>query len=172
MRYLGILLLIVVGMGSPAFADRLHLSNGEVVDVARWRIEGDQIIFERFGGEISIPRSEVQRIEPTLTAPPSTRAPATTSPRSGEPIGPGAAGADSLIERQCELRWPKDYSMRVHCEQSERRAARELQEPVYDGTPSQVAAIQRRCADRWPKDFSMRLHCQESEIRAIKELRK
>lgn len=52
-------------LAPAASADRLHLANGEVIDVDRWREVGDQVVYERFGGEITIAKTEVLRIERT-----------------------------------------------------------------------------------------------------------
>jgi hypothetical protein len=82
-----------------------------------------------------------------------------------------AAPAVRIHERECKLRWPKDYSQRVYCEERERVVVHQLREPIY-AVPSRVAdAIRAQCANQWPKDFGQRLYCQERQIRAAKELK-
>jgi hypothetical protein len=88
-----------------------------------------------------------------------------------DPILPGSAAADLAIERKCQLDWPDNYSMRVHCERTQRAAARDLQDAIYDVPPRIAAVIQKKCAGDWPDNFSMRLHCQKSQIKAAKELK-
>ncbi|MGH7321526.1 MAG: hypothetical protein ACRELA_18150 [Candidatus Rokuibacteriota bacterium] len=57
----------VSGSGSPGGAARssarIHLKSGSSFDVPRWWYKGDLLYYERFGGVISVPRSEVDRIE-------------------------------------------------------------------------------------------------------------
>ena len=57
----------VSGSGTPGGAAgssaRIHLKSGSSFDVPRWWYEGDLLYYERFGGVISVPRSEVDRIE-------------------------------------------------------------------------------------------------------------
>jgi hypothetical protein len=47
--------------GGPA---RIHLRSGVSFDVPRWWYQGDLLYYERFGGVVSVPRSDVERIEP------------------------------------------------------------------------------------------------------------
>jgi len=47
----------------PAFADRLHLENGGVIQTNSWWIEGDWLHYEGDGGTFGLPRSMVLRIE-------------------------------------------------------------------------------------------------------------
>ncbi len=70
------------------FADILHLKDGRSLEVESWRAEEDRIVFEIAGGTVTIPRSLVERIEPTAPkgekAPPSVpevSAAATPGPR-------------------------------------------------------------------------------------------
>ena len=67
--------LAVLLFATSATADRLHLRNGDYVDVDGWRAEGDHILYERFGGTIGIHKTEVLRIEQKATDPTSWQAP-------------------------------------------------------------------------------------------------
>jgi tetratricopeptide (TPR) repeat protein len=55
--------LVVLAWLGPSLADRLHLDNGGHIDVDRWWLDGDILIYEAAGGTVGIPRSIVTRIE-------------------------------------------------------------------------------------------------------------
>ena len=57
-----LLLAALVWVPQYAVADTIYLTNGRVIHTASVRIEGDLVIFQQFGGEVSIPRSAVARI--------------------------------------------------------------------------------------------------------------
>jgi hypothetical protein len=71
---------------APAAADRLHLESGGVIDTKRWRIEGENVLYDSAGGTIGIPRSMVLRIERSAGTPlpPPPVATAVTESRSNE----------------------------------------------------------------------------------------
>jgi tetratricopeptide (TPR) repeat protein len=52
----------------PAVADRLHLEGGGIVDVDRWWVEGETILYEGPAGTVGLPTSMVLRIETTDAA--------------------------------------------------------------------------------------------------------
>jgi len=60
---------------SPLLADRLHLENGGHIDVDRWWVDGDTLMYEALGGTVGIPRSVVTRIESDGRHSPPGRAP-------------------------------------------------------------------------------------------------
>jgi hypothetical protein len=55
--------LLVLGAGSVAPADVIHLTNGNVIQVDAWRDAGDAVEFTRGGGVVRILKSDIQRIE-------------------------------------------------------------------------------------------------------------
>lgn len=55
--------LLAVFAAGPTRADRLHLDSGGHVDVARWWVEGDWIMYDGPAGTVGIPRGMVVRIE-------------------------------------------------------------------------------------------------------------
>ena len=61
-RALAPVVVIVAALGL-VFADRLHLENGRHIDVDRWWLAGDILIYEAAGGTVGIPRAIVVRIE-------------------------------------------------------------------------------------------------------------
>ena len=69
-RRLAILTLALAASGLSARADRLHLSGGGVLEVERWWIEGQTVMYESPAGTVGLPRASVVRIEAS-DAPPS-----------------------------------------------------------------------------------------------------
>ena len=51
----------------PVMADRLHLEGGGIVEVDRWWLEGETILYEGPAGTVGLPRSLVVMIEATDT---------------------------------------------------------------------------------------------------------
>ena len=70
--------LVVAAALTTVCADRLHLDNGGHIDVDRWWLEGDVMIYEAEGGTVGIPRAMVVRIE--AGAPPVAREKADETP--------------------------------------------------------------------------------------------
>ena len=52
-----------LALASSAVADTIYLKNGRVIHTGSTRVEGGNVIFTQFGGEVTIPMSEVERIE-------------------------------------------------------------------------------------------------------------
>lgn len=82
--FLTLLFLMTLSLfGAPllrnADADVIHLKNGRKITTTRAWKEGDMVKFERFGGIVSYPLSEVERIE--------TDAEAATPPRPRAAVG-------------------------------------------------------------------------------------
>jgi hypothetical protein len=85
------LLLAVVPF--PVAADRIHLKTGDYVDVDHWRDLGDKIVYERFGGEIGIFKTDIVRIERTATDPTKDQAPGSSAAKSRPPAAPATSSA-------------------------------------------------------------------------------
>ncbi len=92
---------------AEAAPDTIYLTSGRVIRSASVRIEGDRVYFTQFGGTVSIPLAEVERIvdddetEPAArpATPTATPSSVTTSPATAPTDPPtedssGAAGAD------------------------------------------------------------------------------
>lgn len=52
----------VFGLAASASADTIYLKNGRVIRTSSVRIEGDQVFFIQYAGEVSIPLALVDRI--------------------------------------------------------------------------------------------------------------
>jgi len=69
---------LVLAVAATATADTIYLKNGRTIYSSIVRVEGDQVFFIQYGGEVSVPMSLVDRIEEdekiepigTPTAPP------------------------------------------------------------------------------------------------------
>jgi hypothetical protein len=89
--------LFVAIAATPAPADRLLLDNGRHIDVERWWLEGDVVVYEADGGTVGIPRAMIVRIDdsppPTRDTPASRARPATGS----TPARQGAADDEARI---------------------------------------------------------------------------
>lgn len=77
------LLVVLPLVATPALADRIHFKHGDYVDVDAWREEGGKIIYNRFGGEIAVPREDIARIERTDATPTKGAAPGPQSRCAG-----------------------------------------------------------------------------------------
>jgi hypothetical protein len=98
-------------LSTSALADRIHFKHGDYVDVDAWREEGDRILYQRFGGEIGVPKSDVLRIERRQTDPTRWQAPGSSSnpsapyaSASGQASGPTAASTGSSGSSLVEIR--------------------------------------------------------------------
>src|SRR5882672_2677407 len=95
-------LLALALLGSNARGDIIHLKNGALISAESWEEAGDHLIVHQAGGRITIPRSQVDRIEPQTTAgpaaPDSAPAPSPAAGRSPSTTAPG--GASSLTDEQ------------------------------------------------------------------------
>jgi tetratricopeptide (TPR) repeat protein len=83
----GVLLLLAACAATPSAADRLHLDSGGFIDVDRWWVEDDWLMYEGDSGTIGIPRAAVLRIEAGKHArppEPTTRSRAPSVPDEGE----------------------------------------------------------------------------------------
>ena len=58
-----LLVVFLVTSAVVAHADRIYLKSGWDFDVDKWWEEGSTLYYERFGGTISVPKSDVLRIE-------------------------------------------------------------------------------------------------------------
>jgi hypothetical protein len=79
--------------------------------------------------------------------------------------------AEDIIERHCKSQWEDDFSMRVFCEEQQRRAVENLRIRSLEGIPSEVfEQIRAQAANMWPEDFEMRLHTENQQIEAYQKL--
>jgi len=71
LQFVGVLVACaLLAFATSAVADTIYLKNGRVIHTGNTRVEGDTVIFTQFGGEVTIPMSEVDRIEEdTMTEP-------------------------------------------------------------------------------------------------------
>lgn len=83
------------------------------------------------------------------------------------------AEAEATIKAHCESQWGDDYSMRVHCEEQQRKAVEELRLQSSDGVPADVfKRIRAKGAREWPDDFEMRLHTENEQLEAYRKLQR
>jgi hypothetical protein len=75
--------------------DVIHLRNGNSVEVQTWRRAGDAIEYYRFGGLVSIPGSDVLRID----GPPKEPSPAAAAAEVPVPAGTGEAADAQMLDR-------------------------------------------------------------------------
>ena len=61
---MGVLVVCALfAMATSAVADTIYLKNGRTIRTSDTRIEGDNVIFLQYGGEVTIPMSLIERIE-------------------------------------------------------------------------------------------------------------
>lgn len=77
------------------------------------------------------------------------------------------------IRAKAAADWPDDFEMRLHTEEEQARAYRELVASHHSNVPEDVFnTIRRKAAAEWPDDFEMRLHTEKEQIIAFKRLRR
>jgi len=63
-QFVGVLVACaLLALAASAVADTIYLKNGRVIRTSETRIEGDRVVFQQFGGEVTIPMSQIERIE-------------------------------------------------------------------------------------------------------------
>lgn len=113
---MGVLVVCALfALATGAVADTIYLKNGRTIRTSDTRIEGGNVIFMQFGGEVTIPMSEVDRIEeddlrepePLPASQPAQRDPAVDpeDPNAPDPAvdpdDPNVPGADDpRMERE------------------------------------------------------------------------
>ncbi|HKB07146.1 MAG TPA: tetratricopeptide repeat protein [Candidatus Polarisedimenticolia bacterium] len=65
---IGAALALMAALLTPARADIIHLKNGGTITADAWEMKGDRLIIRQGDGRISVPRSEVARIETSQPA--------------------------------------------------------------------------------------------------------
>ena len=61
---MGVLVVCALfAVATSAVADTIYLKNGRTIRTSDTRIEGDNVIFLQYGGEVTIPMSLIERIE-------------------------------------------------------------------------------------------------------------
>src|SRR3989338_10285417 len=92
------LTLLLPWPDAPARADIIHLKNGGTIVADSWEDRGDVLIVLQDGGRITVPRADVERVEPTPPARPAQEpAPAAS------PAGSTAAMTDDEIQGAIEI---------------------------------------------------------------------
>jgi len=89
-----------------ARADLLHLKNGSILDIGwDYHEKGDKLVIQKKEGTISIPLSDVEKIEKTkrVSLPPAPKSPEVSQPQQQpEPESPGGAGGREVLHRIVE----------------------------------------------------------------------
>src|SRR2546425_170831 len=101
-------------LNSPARADIVHLKNGGIITADTWEVSGDRLIIRQGSGRITVPRSEVVRIEPSPRASPTPDgAPAAVQDGGSTGASVPAGGAAEPSEDQI-LRAVDDLKRRIN----------------------------------------------------------
>ena len=82
--FLAVLGFALLNLAAPCRADIIHLKNGRTIVAATTREDSKTIYYESGGGEYSIPRSVVDRIEKSDAPPPEAPAGSSASPATGK----------------------------------------------------------------------------------------
>lgn len=63
-QFVGVLVVCaVLALATSAIADTIYLKNGRRILTSDTRVEGGNVVFSQYGGEVTIPMSLVERIE-------------------------------------------------------------------------------------------------------------
>lgn len=77
------------------------------------------------------------------------------------------------VRAYAEREWPRDFAMRLHTEQEQFEAIRELRQgKPSDISPQEFEVIRRIATEQWPEDFGMRAHVWREQFEAVRELRR
>lgn len=90
-RAVACLTLLLPWPDAPTRADIIHLKNGGTIVADSWEDRGDVLIVLQDGGRITVPRADVERVEPTPPARPASDPAA--PPGSSTAPGPSPAPA-------------------------------------------------------------------------------
>jgi tetratricopeptide (TPR) repeat protein len=93
-------LFVVATALAPVWADRLQLDNGGHIDVDRWWLEGDVVVYEAAGGTVGIPRAMVVSIDTTPAGSPLAEGKSTPAPSSPNANRDAAAVRENLRRAQ------------------------------------------------------------------------
>ena len=92
------LALCLASSGSPAGADVIHLKNGATLAADAWEVSGDLLIISQGASRISVPRSQVDRIDPAPQASPTPAASARAPAPAQSAAPPPATVSDETIQ--------------------------------------------------------------------------
>ena len=106
--------LCLARLNSPVRADIVHLKNGGIITADTWEVSADRLIIRQGSGRITVPRSEVVRIEPSPRASPTPDgAPAAVQDGGSTGASVPAGGAAEPSEDQI-LRAVDDLKRRIN----------------------------------------------------------
>ena len=91
---------LLVSPRSPAVADVIHLKNGGTITADSWETRGDEIVIRQGASRITVPRSQVDRIDPSPQQSPAPTGPASSPAPSATP--PSAGASDEEIQRSID----------------------------------------------------------------------
>jgi tetratricopeptide (TPR) repeat protein len=103
-------LFVVTAALIPVCADRLQLDNGGHIDVDRWWLEGDIVVYEADGGTVGIPRAMVVSIE-AGPAPRPREKTASAPPPSSPAAGDDAAATRENLRRAQDALGSRDFEL-------------------------------------------------------------
>ncbi len=129
---LSLLLGTMFAVCPRAWADKLYLQSGAVIEVDRWWVDGDTLSYENSSGTVGLPRSLVVRIEPTR----KDRATGATNPqKAAAQPAPSWDAASRDAEIRKAMREGSDALSRRDFEEAESRF-----EAVLDSNPDLAGA--------------------------------
>lgn len=99
LTFLGFLAVSLVAEG----AGKLYLRSGQVIEVDVWEEQGDLIYYQRFGGRVGVPKTEILRIEGTPTPRDPWRITVPAEPPPPPPMAACAQLRDKVTTLEAEI---------------------------------------------------------------------
>ncbi len=165
-------------VSTSAVADTIYLKNGRTIRTSDTRIEGDNVIFLQYGGEVTIPMSLIERIEkddarepdPLPASQPASSGSAAQSGNQADPNATAGAADPNAPPGPDDPKLTKDYwQQELRAFQAERdqltTRLEELnrEERAFLFSRRSTADTRRRIRDT--NDQLQALDEQESELR-------
>ncbi len=108
-------------------------------------------------------------VDHTLNAilPPEVREVASKKSGRNSPV----TSTSQMIKDFCEVEWPDDFKMQLHCMEQQEDAVKKLETIDVQNIPEAVVKlIFDKSINDWPRDFHMQLHSRLEQIDAYKKL--
>jgi hypothetical protein len=167
----GLMMALLAFCSLLCLGDTIYLKNGEKIQTTYAEVKGNQVIFSKFGGMVSLPMTLVDRIESDSYVEPeksSEAAPASTAVRtSSTPTSSPATGSSSQDSAQRRLEMQKKNA------QYWVKRKQELTDRLNDAEQKLQAARANNLAMRYAGGAGLALSGQQIEAleREITQLR-
>ena len=87
-------------------------------------------------------------------------------------LGVAQSNTEETIQNHCAQEWPRDYSMRAYCEETQLESAYELANLLVNSdVPEEVKkSLYADCYWEWEGDYSMQTYCLEQQFEGYRDV--